>query len=262
MDLGLQGKVALVMAASKGLGKASAEALAREGARVAICARSPAIETAAHDIRTATGAEVLAMQGDVTSAVDIDRLVTETLAHFGQIDILIINAGGPPPGNFLNFSPADWEAAVDLTLMSAVRLCYAVIPHMRARQTGSIVAIQSVSVKQPIDNLILSNSIRMAVIGLLKSLANEFGKDGLRINSINPTYTYTDRVAQLLEVRAAGKGTTAAEEAVAMGQMMPLGRMGTAEEFGTAVAWLASPAAGYIHGHALMFDGGSVKAAL
>lgn len=262
MDLGLQGKVALVMAASKGLGKASAEALAREGARVAICARSPAIETAAQDIRTATGAEVLAMQGDVTSAVDIDRIVTDTLAHFGQIDILVINAGGPPPGNFLNFSPADWEAAVDLTLMSAVRLCYAVIPHMRARQTGSIVAIQSVSVKQPIDNLILSNSIRMAAIGLLKSLANEFGKDGLRINSINPTYTYTDRVAQLLEVRAAGKGTTAAEEAAAMGQMMPLGRMGTAEEFGTAVAWLASPAASYIHGHALMFDGGSVKAAL
>jgi 3-oxoacyl-[acyl-carrier protein] reductase len=202
------------------------------------------------------------MQGDVTSAVDIDRIVTDTLAHFGQIDILVINAGGPPPGNFLNFSPADWEAAVDLTLMSAVRLCYAVIPHMRARQTGSIVAIQSVSVKQPIDNLILSNSIRMAVIGLLKSLANEFGKEGIRINSINPTYTYTDRVAQLLEVRAAGKGTTAAEEAVAMGQMMPLGRMGTAEEFGTAVAWLASSAAGYIHGHALMFDGGSVKAAL
>lgn len=262
MDLGLTGKVALVMAASKGLGKASAWALAQEGARVAICARSEAIDTAAEEIRTATGAEVLALRGDVSEAADIERIVAETLAHFGQIDVLVINAGGPPPGNFLNFGPADWEAAVNLTLMSAVRLCYAVIPHMRERQTGSIVAIQSVSVKQPIDNLILSNSIRMAVIGLLKSLANEFGKDGIRINSINPTYTYTDRVAQLLGARAASKGTNVAEEAAAMGQMMPLGRMGTAEEFGTAVAWLASSAASYIHGHALMFDGGLVKAAL
>lgn len=267
MDLGLRGKTALVTAASKGLGKAAAMALAREGARVAICARSEAVDAASDEIRAALraeggSAEVLAIRGDVGAQKDVDRMVSETLRHFGRIDILVLNAGGPPPGNFLDFTPADWQSAVDLTLMSAVRLLYAVLPGMRERKEGSIVAIESVSVKQPIDKLILSNSIRMAVIGLVKSLANEFGKDGIRINSINPTYTKTDRVNRLLGDRAAAKGTSMEAEIEAMISSVPLGRMGTPEEFGATVAWLASPAASYIHGHALMFDGGSVKAAL
>lgn len=263
MDLGLAGKVALVTAASKGLGKASALALAREGAKVALCARGEAIEAAAADIREKVpGCEALALRGDVSAPEDVARIVAETTARFGRIDILVINAGGPPPGNFLDFGPDDWKAAVDLTLMSAVRLLYAVLPGMRERKEGSVVAIESVSVKQPIDKLVLSNSIRMAVVGLLKSLANEFGADGIRINSINPTYTTTDRVTQLLGARAAGKGTTVEAEAAALKTAIPLGRMGTPEEFGATVAWLASPAAGFIHGHALMFDGGAVKAAL
>jgi 3-oxoacyl-[acyl-carrier protein] reductase len=263
MDLGLAGKIALVTAASKGLGKASALALAREGAKVALCARSESIEAAAADIRKAVpGAEVLALRGDVSVQADVDRIAAETEARFGRIDILVINAGGPPPGTFLDFKPADWQAAVDLTLMSAVRLLYAVLPGMRARKEGSIVAIESVSVKQPVEKLILSNSVRMAVIGLLKTLANEVGGDGIRVNSINPTYTTTDRVTQLLGSRAAGKGTSVAEEAAALKATIPLGRMGTPEEFGATVAWLASPAASFIHGHALMFDGGAVKSAL
>jgi len=263
MDLGLAGKVALVTAASKGLGKASALALAREGAKVALCARSEAVEAAAGDIRKQVpGAAVLPLRADVSVPADVDRLVAETVARFGRIDILVINAGGPPPGGFLDFGPEDWRKAVDLTLMSAVRLLYAVLPGMRERKEGSIVAIESVSVKQPIDKLILSNSVRMAAVGLLKSLANEFGAEGIRVNSINPTYTTTDRVTQLLGSRASAKGTSYEEEAAALKAAIPLGRMGTPEEFGAAVAWLASPAASFIHGHALMFDGGAVKAAL
>ncbi len=262
MDLGLKNQVALVTAASKGLGKAAALAFAREGARVVICARSDQLEQTAAEIRRETGAEVLAVRCDVTQQQDIDALVKSTLDAFGRIDILIINAGGPPPGGFLNFTPADWEKACQLTLMSAVRLCYAVVPHMLERGSGSIVTTQSYSVKQPIDNLILSNSLRMAVIGLMKSLANELGPKGIRVNSINPAWTWTERVDQLMHDRAERAGTTAEQEASRITVAVPLGRMGTVEEFGQAIAWLASPSASFVHGHALMFDGGATKASL
>ena len=262
MDLGLKDKVALVMAASKGLGRASAQALAAEGARVAICARSDALETTAEAIRVETGAEVLAVRADVTMQKDITSVVEATLAELGQIDILVINAGGPPPGPFLSLKPQDWEAGVQLTFMSAVRVCYAVVPHMVERGTGSIVAIESVSIKQPADNLILSNSIRLAVIGLLKSMANELGPNGIRVNSVNPTFTYTDRIEQLLRNSMAEKGTSMEEEIEQAGASIPLRRFGTVEEFGRTVAWLASPAASFIHGHALMFDGGVTSSPL
>ena len=259
MDLQLTNKVALVAAASKGLGKASAKAIAREGARVVICSRSDLVESTAAEISRETGAEVVAVRADVTMQEDIDRFVQTALDSFGQIDVLVINAGGPPPGNFLDLTPMEWEAAVNLTLMSAVRLSYAVVPHMLARGSGSIVAIESIAVKQPIDNLILSNAVRMAVIGMLKSMANELGPKGIRINSINPTFTWTERVEQLLSNRAAMSGITVEEEAAKVAATIPLNRMGDVEEFGRTVAWLASPAASFIHGHALMFDGGSTK---
>lgn len=262
MDLELKGKVALVAAASKGLGKAAALEFAREGAKVAICARSKALDDAAKEIQKETGADVLALRADVTKQEDIDKVVEATLEKFGQIDILIVNAGGPPPGGFLDFTPEDWEAAVDLTIMSAVRLCYAVVPHMLERGSGSIVTTQSFSVKQPIDNLILSNSLRMAVIGLMKSLANELGPKGIRVNSINPTWTWTDRVEQLMNDRAGRSGKSVEEVSAEVASFIPLGRMGTVDEFGRAIAWLASPAASYIHGHAVMFDGGATKASL
>ena len=262
MDLGLQGKVALVTAASKGLGKAAALALAREGARVVISARSNLVHHTAEEIRAETGAEVLSVTADVTRQADIDRLIQATLERFGGIDILFVNAGGPPSGKFLTLKPEDWERAVNLTLMSAVRLCYAVVPHMLARGEGVILANQSYSVKQPLDNLILSNSIRMAVIGLMKSLANELGPQGIRVNSINPAWTHTERVDQLMADRAAVKGTSIAQESAAVTSDVPLGRMGSVEEFGQAVAWLVSPAAAFINGHALMFDGGAVNASL
>ena len=262
MNLQLKEKVALVTAASKGLGKASALSLAREGAKVVMSARSEVLETSAAEIRADTGAEVLAVRGDVTQQGDVDRMVKTTLEKFGQIDILVINCGGPKAGGFLDLIIADWEAASQMTFMSAVRLCYAVVPHMLARGSGSIVAIQSYSVKQPIDNLILSNSLRLGVIGLMKSLANELGPKGIRVNSVNPAWTWTERVEHLMADRAARAGTTVEEQAAAITEAVPLGRMGTAEEFGATVAWLASPAASFIHGSALMFDGGAVKAVL
>ncbi len=262
MDLGLTGKTALVTAASKGLGKAAAMELARQGAQVAICARSERVETAAAEIQAATGAKVLALRGDVSRNDDVDRMVSAAIEHLGHVDIAVLNAGGPPPGAFLAFGPQDWEAAIQLTIMSTVYLCYALVPHMLERGGGSLVATQSFTVKQPLDNLILSNALRMAVIGLMKSLANELGPKGIRVNSINPGWTRTERVEQLMTDRAERNRTSVAEETAHITGDIPLRRMGTAEEFGRAVAWLASPAASFIHGHALSFDGGAVRAAL
>lgn len=262
MDLQLNGKVALVAAASKGLGKASAVALAREGANLVICSRSQLVEETAAEIRAETGAQVIPVQADVREAADIDAFVQAGLDSFGQIDILVTNAGGPPPGKFLDFTADDWQTAVDLSLMSVVHMCYATVPHMLERGSGSIVAIESISVKQPVDNLILSNAIRLAVIGMLKSMANELGGRGIRINSINPTFTYTERVEQLLANRAESNNSTVEEEAAKIAATIPLGRMGDVAEFGRTVAWLASPAASYVHGHALMFDGGATKVPL
>jgi 3-oxoacyl-[acyl-carrier protein] reductase len=262
MDLGLKDQVALVAAASRGLGKAAALALAQEGAKVSICARRDDLERTAKEIEKQTGAEILSIRADVTQPKDIQNLVTKTLERFQKIDILIINAGGPPPGDFLSLTPDDWKAAADLTLMSAVYLSYAVVPHMLEAGSGSIVATQSYSIKQPLDNLILSNSLRMAVIGMMKSMANELGPKGIRVNSINPAWTWTERVRKLMEDRVMRNNSTIDEEQAKITADLPLGRMGTVEEYGKAIAWLASPAASFIHGHALMFDGGAVKTAL
>ncbi len=259
MDLKLAGQKALVTAASKGLGKAAAQALAREGVELAICARSDQIHTAAEEIATESSVSVYPHNTDLTQPKDIEEFVKAATKQLGGVDILIINSGGPPPGTFMDLTPDDWRTAVELTLMSAVELCYRVVPIMLDQGGGSIVTSQSVSVKQPVDNLILSNSIRLAVIGLMKSLANELGPNGIRVNSINPTFTWTERVASLMEDRARRSGSTVEEVTAATGEEIPLRRMGTVEEFGRAIAWLASPAASYIHGHALMFDGGAVK---
>lgn len=262
MNLQLKDQVAVVSAASKGLGKAAAMALGQEGARLAICARSDALEETAQEIRSATGAEVLAMRTDVTNRDEVEAFVQQTVGQYGQVDILIVNSAGPPPGEFTDLTVEDWETGVQTTIMSALYLCYAAIPHMLERGSGSIVATESYAVKQPIARLITSNSLRLAVIGLMKSLANELGPKGIRVNSINPAWTWTDRIEQLMADRAEAGGTTAEEEAEKVVQALPLGRMGTLEEYGQSIAWLASPSAGFIHGHALMFDGGAVASPL
>lgn len=262
MELGLEGQVAMVAAASRGLGRAAAEALAREGCRVSICSRTEAVHATGQAIEAATGGEVLAVQADVSVPEDVRRFVSQTLDRFDQIDIAVINAGGPPPGGFTDLNPQAWRDAIDLTLMSAVHLLYEVVPHMIERGSGSIVTTQSYSVKQPIENLILSNSIRLGVIGLMKSLAEELGPHGIRVNSINPAWTITERVEQLMADRAERNNSSVEAELSKVTGNVPLGRAGTVEEFGRTVAWLASPAASFIHGHALMFDGGAVKTPL
>jgi len=262
MDLQLKDQVAVVAAASRGLGKSAAMALAQEGARIAICARSEALEATAEEIRSETGAEVLAVRADMTKRAEVEGFIKQSTDQYGQIDILIVNSGGPPPGNFMDLTIEDWEAGIQTTIMSTLYLCYAVIPHMLERGSGSIVTTQSTSVKQPIERLITSNSLRLAVIGLMKSLANELGPQGIRVNSINPAWTWTDRVQKLMEDRANAAGTSVEQEAVEVAEALPLRRMGTLDEYGKSIAWLASPAAGFIHGHALMFDGGAVSAPL
>jgi len=262
MDLGIRGQVALVAAASKGLGKAAAMALAQEGVRLAICARSDALQATAEEIRSQTGAEVLAVQADLTDREQVGALVKQTLAHYGQIDILVLNNAGPPTGGFLDLGFEDWESAIRTTIMSTLYLCYAAIPQMIERGSGCIIASQSYLVKQPTPRLIASNSLRLAVIGLMKTLANELGPKGIRVNSINPGWIWTDRVEQIMADRAKANRTSVETEAAKVISEVPFGRMGTVEEYGKTIAWLASPAAGFVHGHALLVDGGTVRAAL
>ncbi len=260
MNLRLEGQVALVAAASQGLGKAVALELAREGAEVAICARRPGpLADAQAEIRRATGKETLTVPADVTVAEDVYRLVDAVRERFGTIDILVTNAGGPPAGRFLEFTPSAWESAAQLTLMSAVRLCYATIPVMQSRGGGSIVAVTSISVKQPQANLILSNSIRMAVVGMVKTLADEMAPYGIRVNAVCPGWTLTERVEQLLHDQATRNGKTPEEEKSKITAAIPLGRLGVPEELARAVAFLASPAASYITGVSLLVDGGMYR---
>jgi 3-oxoacyl-[acyl-carrier protein] reductase len=260
MDLGLEGKVALVTAASRGLGAATALAFAREGARVAICARTQdTLTTTSHHIAQKTGAEVLAVTADVSKAADVTRLVNATVDRFGRLDILVINAGGPPSGNFMDLDASAWERATQLTLMSAVRLCYAAVPVMRQQGEGSILAMTSLSVKQPLDNLILSNSLRMGVVGLVKSLSNEVAADGIRVNAICPGWTRTERVDDLLQARAAKSGLAVEEEMAKVVTSIPLGRLADPEEFARAAVFLASPAASFITGVSLLADGGQYR---
>src|SRR5215211_2716119 len=207
MDLGLNGKIALVTAGSKGLGKAIALGLAREGAEVAIASRSEeSLQLAAAEIADESGRPPLYVAADLTSAEDIDRLVRTVIERFGRVDILVNNTGGPPPGFFADFTDAQWQRAVDLLLLSSVRLIRAVLPGMRERKWGRIINSTSVAVKQPLNNLLLSNAVRTAVIGLAKSLANEVAADGVTVNNLLPGSIATDRIIQTNENTARRTG--------------------------------------------------------
>ncbi|RLC72364.1 MAG: 3-oxoacyl-ACP reductase [Chloroflexi bacterium] len=260
MDLRLNGKVALVTAASKGLGKAVALRLAQEGVRVVLCARNEqSLRESTAAIEAETEQQVLPVPADLSDPATADALVQATFERFGRLDVLVINAGGPPPGQFLDLTPDDWEAATQLTLMSAVRLCYATVPIMKEQGSGAILAMTSITVKQPLPNLILSNSLRLGVTGLIKTLADELAPFGVRVNGICPGWTRTARVDQLLRDRAERSGTTPDEEAAKIVSAIPLGRMGRPEEFAAAAAFLVSDAASYITGVSLLVDGGMYR---
>lgn len=261
MDLGLKNKVALVAASSKGLGRASAEAIAAEGGRVTICARNAGALEQTRAEMAATGADVLAVPADMANPADIANVVARTVEHFGGLHILVTNAGGPPPGYFPDFNDAAWESAVNLTLMSTVRLIRAALPHMQHAGWGRIINVTSISVKQPVDNLVLSNAIRAAVHGLAKTLANQVARNGITVNNVLPGYTLTDRIQQLAEARAADSGKTPADILAGMGEPVPVGRVGRPHEFGATVAFLASEQAAFINGVSLPVDGGYINAA-
>ncbi len=263
MDLGLKNKRALITGASRGLGYAAALALAREGCRVAIVSREQArIEAAAKTITQETGEKAYGLAGDVTDAKNPEKLVNAAVKALGGLDILITNAGGPPAGAFESFDEAAWQSAVDMSFMSHVRLIRAALPHLRKSGAASVLAVASYVVKEPMQNLVLSNSVRAATVGLIKSLANELGKEGIRFNSIMPGWTETERVRDIMAFRAKNNSTTVEEETAKQAGEIPLGRMGQPEEFGRAAAFLLSPAASFIHGIALPVDGGIIKATL
>ena len=259
MDLGLKGKVAFVAAASKGMGKACALGLAAEGARVVMCARTERdLLAAADDVRARTGGEVVAMPADVTRADQVKALVTRARDAFGGVDILVANAGGPPRGYFDELTDEQWYGAFEVSLLSVVRLIREVLPSMRQRRWGRIITIQSSSVKQPISGLDLSNAVRPGTAGLMKTLANDLGRDNILVNTVCPGRILTDRL--LGGARQAGLSPEA--YAAQVGADVPLGRVGTPEEFANVVVFLASERASYVTGVALQVDGGLIRGLL
>jgi 3-oxoacyl-[acyl-carrier protein] reductase len=260
VDLGLHGKVALVGASSKGLGKASALALAREGARVTICARDPAaLDAAANDIRAATGAEVLAVPADLTSAEDISAVVAATAERFGGVDVLVNNSGGPRIGSFAELSDDDWRQAFETVTLNFVRFVRQVVPHMREKQWGRIVGIQSTSVKQPVGNIDLSNGTRPGIAGLVKAIMPDLARHGITINLVLPGSFRTDRI---LGRDAAESASRRAERLAAIAAGIPIGRLGEPIELGNLVAFLASEQASYITGAVYQVDGGAIRSNL
>jgi len=262
MQTGLTGKVALVCAASRGLGKAAARGLAAEGARVAMCARHmPTLQAAAAEIQAETGAEVLAIAADLSRRSDIARLVDQTVQYFGGLDILVTNSGGPKAGLFSATTESDWRDAIDLVLLSTVLLCMEAVPHMR-RGGGRIINITSISAKQPIAGLMLSNALRPAVTGFSKTLANELARDGILVNCVAPGYTRTGRVIELAEATAAREGVPVEVVEKRTVQNIPLGRMAEPSEFADLVVFLASDRARYITGTTIPVDGGYLRGLL
>jgi 3-oxoacyl-[acyl-carrier protein] reductase len=263
MDLGLSGTGALVAAASSGLGYASARALAREGAQVALFSRrAAAAEAAAKRIAEETGARTLGFAADVTAPGELEAAVERAATTWGQLDVLVTNAGGPPPGLFRELDDQAWQRAFDLTLLSAVRLTRAALPHLERSPRGRIIFLTSSAVKQPVTGLVLSNAVRIGISGLVKSLADELGPRGITVNQVLPGRIATERIREL--DRDAARRGGASEDAVRQQheRAIPLGRYGNPDELAAAVAFLASTQAAYITGASLQVDGGLIRSVL
>jgi 3-oxoacyl-[acyl-carrier protein] reductase len=263
MDLGLKNKVALVAASSRGLGRAVAEELANEGASLILCGRNAeALDHTKDAIARNSGAQILAVTADVSLAGDVKRVVDAGIERFGPIDILITNAGGPPAGTFEQLTPEQWDQAVRLTLFSAVELARHVLPGMKARGWGRILNITSIAVKQPVDNLMLSNSLRAGVTGFARTLANEVAAAGVTVNNIMPGYTRTERVEELAVMMGEKQGITAGEFKARWEQEIPMKRLGEPREFAALAAFLVSERASYITGTSIQVDGGWIRSLL
>jgi 3-oxoacyl-[acyl-carrier protein] reductase len=269
MDLGLKGKTALVTGSSRGLGFATARLLAVEGANVAVNSRSPekaalAAQQITASLQNTPGntARIIGVAGDVTRPEAPEEIVRRTAQELGGLDLLVTNAGGPPAGSFESFDDAAWYQAIEASLLSHVRLIRAALPYLRQSASPSVLTITSYSVKQPVANLVLSNSIRAATVGLTKTLALELGREQIRFNSILPAAIQTERIEQLISTRALTNGTSVEEEKRKQAQESPLGRIGTPDEFARAAVFLLSPAASFITGVMLTVDGGMYKGTL
>lgn len=260
MDLGISGKVALVAASSQGLGKAVAKGLAGEGTKVVICSRNmAALETAKKAIESQVHTEILPIQADLTRADDIKNLVAKTIEAFGTVHILVNNAGGPPAGFFADMPDEAWQQGVELTLMSSVRLTREVLPYMKKQRWGRIINITSVSVKQPINELLLSNSLRLSVVGWAKTLSNQVAAEGILINNVCPGWTRTDRVTEIFQARAKAQETTPEKIEAGITSGIPMARLAKPEELANLVVFLASERASYITGTSIQVDGGAVQ---
>jgi 3-oxoacyl-[acyl-carrier protein] reductase len=261
MDLKLKDKVIMIAAASQGIGYGIAEAAAREGARLSLCSRSrEKIEQAAGTLRDQFGIEARGYVCDAGDSEAVTDWSQSTLREFGGVYGLVVNAGGPPPGGFDSFDDADWDHAFNLTLMSAVRMIRGVLPTMRGQRHGSILTLTSSSVKEPIDNLLLSNVFRSGVVSLVKTLSNEVASDGIRVNNLVPGRIDTERVQTVDRMNAEKKGITVEEQQRQQWHTIPLGRYGSIQDMGNAAVFLLSDAAAYITGATLVVDGGKTRA--
>jgi 3-oxoacyl-[acyl-carrier protein] reductase len=260
MDMGLKDRVAIVAASSQGLGRATAEALAAEGCKLALCSRTQAsVRAAAEQIEKKHGVETLSQALDVGDPEAVRRFVDDAARRFGRIDICVTNAGGPPAKGFLATTLEEWRRAVDLNLLSVVYFAHQVIPHMQRNRWGRFITITSITVKQPVADLVLSNAVRTAVAGLVRSLANEFGQDGILFNNVGPGYTATDRLKQLAATRARATGKSEEEFFRTWAADSALKRVGEPREFADTVVWLASERASYLTGQTILVDGGAYK---
>lgn len=264
MDLGVSGRVAIVCAASQGLGRATAEALAQEGAHVVVCARDrKRILAAAKRISAAAGkASVVPVVVDVRKPQDIRRLVAKTVREFGRVDILVTNAGGPPVAEFPDLGDDSWNAGITLNLLSTIRCIREVLPHMQKQRWGRVINITSITAKQPVNDLIISSTVRPGILGLSKVLANQYGKYGITVNSVAPGHFMTARQQEISKARAAKKGVSVEQYLREMSKTIPAGRYGTPSELAHVITFLASEKASYINGATVSVDGGLVKGLL